>query len=118
MEAMINDLAARKLRNAKSHFEVMRLVVQVRSYTILYFIRTHHAFIEFSVFYIYHAVGSSAITQACCTINSCCSMFIDSSEGDSYYWQGVSSPARRVKDTSINQPLIVNGIIKLIFIRI
>ena len=43
-------------------------------------------------------------------------MFLTSLEGDSYYWQWVSSPYRLVKATIIKRQIIVNDGIKLIFI--
>ena len=62
---MINYFAARKLRHAKRHFDVMRREVHASGRTILYFIRTHLQFLLFSMFYLYQYVGSSDIPQAC-----------------------------------------------------
>ena len=76
MEAMINYRAARELRHAKRHFDVMCHEVQPCSSTILYFIRLHIELIVFSVFYLYHDVFIYDIPQACYTRNSCFSMFI------------------------------------------
>ena len=42
---MINYIADRKLRHAKSHFDVMRFAVHASGCTILYFIRPHIFFI-------------------------------------------------------------------------
>ena len=64
MESMINYLDARKFRHTKMHFDIMCRAVQARGWTIFYFIRPHIAYIMFSVFYIYHAVGRSDISQA------------------------------------------------------
>ena len=65
VKVMINYLAARKLCHAKKYAGVMRHAVHASGCTILYFIRPHIAFIIFSVFYIYDAVGISAIPQSC-----------------------------------------------------
>ena len=65
MEAMLNYLAARKFQDAKWHFNISFRSVHASGCTILYFIRPHIEFIMFSVFYLYHTFGSSAIPQAC-----------------------------------------------------
>ena len=65
MEAMIIYLAARKLWHAKRHFDLTRRALYVSGCTIFYFIRPHLAPIMFSVFYLYHVDGNSAISQSC-----------------------------------------------------
>ena len=65
MEAMIDYLSAGKLRHAKRKFDVTLRAVHASGITIFYFIRPHLEFIVFSMFYLYHTVGRSAITQAC-----------------------------------------------------
>ena len=85
IEAIISYLAARKLWHANRHFDVMRCAVYAVGCAILYFIIPYLEFLVFIVFSLYHAVGSSDIPHACYTSNSCCSIFLTSSEGDSYY---------------------------------
>ena len=64
-EALIDYLAARKIRHAKRHFDAMSCAVHTSGCNIFYFVRTNIAFILFSVSYFYHDFGSSAIPQAC-----------------------------------------------------
>ena len=103
MEVMLNYLSARELWHKRIHFYVMCRAVHASGWTILYVVKPHHVFIVFSVF-----------SLLCYSIR--CSVFLTSLEGDSYYWQWVSSPYRLVKATIIKRQLIVNDGIKLIFI--
>ena len=117
MKAVLNYIAARELWHAKRHLAVMRHAVQPCNCTIFYFIRPHLALILFNVFYFNHAIGSSAIPQACYNSNSRCYLFLASLETNSYYWLGVLIPARQIKDI-IKLWLIFNDVITLIFISL
>ena len=65
VKSMINYLAARKLRHAKIHFNIMCHAIHTSGCTILHFIRPHLAFLMFSVFFLYNSAGSSYIAQVC-----------------------------------------------------
>ena len=70
-ESMINDISARKTRHAKRHSGVVHRAVHASGCTIFYCIRTNIALTMFSMFSLYHDVGSSTITQECYTRNIC-----------------------------------------------